>query len=150
MFISLFMPWNNVWKSKSTLVKDFSKRTLVKVPSLKQLLNNKESGFIIESPQSFSNLIDISLCPRGLLEFKHCINSGIFIESISTVPSLLEVLEVRIDGRMLLFGIGWHCLPKKLLKIFALSLKLVTSFLWASTGVVTETFLPLTRILIIE
>ena len=86
--------------------------------SLRHLLNNKESGFLIESPQSFSILIDIPSCARALLEFKSCISFNIFFESISpTVLNLLEVSEVWIDGRVLLFGTGWHCLLKKSLKI---------------------------------
>ena len=60
--------------------------------------------------------------------------------------SLLEVSKVRIDGKVLLFGLGWHYLLKKSLKILALSLKLVTSLLLTSIGGITETFLLLARV----
>ena len=36
---------------------------LGKIPSLRQLLNNKESGFITEGPQSFNIRIDILSSP---------------------------------------------------------------------------------------
>ena len=97
------MHWNNICFFQLT----------GKPPSLKQLLNNKESSFITEGPQSFSILIDILSCSWALLEFKPCINLNIFFESIWTVLSLLEVSKVWIDRRVLLFGISWHCLLKK-------------------------------------
>ena len=51
---------------------------------------------------------------------------------------------------MLLFGIGSHCLLKKSLKIFALSLKLVTSFLLTIIGGIAGIFLPLSMVLIVD
>ena len=102
--------------------------------SFNWLIIKRESGFLTECPQSFSILIDIPSSPWFLLEFKPCINFSILFESISTVLSLLEVSKLWIDGRVLLFGIGWHCLLKKSLKILALSLKLVTSLLLTSIG----------------
>ena len=58
---------------------------LGKTPSLRQLLNNKESGFITEGPQSFSILIDTSSCPWAWIEFKPCINFSIFVKLLSSV-----------------------------------------------------------------
>ena len=125
-------------------------QSLEKTSSIRQILNNKESGFMTEDPQSFSILIDIPSCPWALLEFKPCINFSIFFESISPVLSLSEVSKLWIEGRVLLFGIGWHCLLKKSLKLLALSLKLVTSLLLFSIGGISGTFLPLIRVLIID
>ena len=118
--------------------------------SFNWLIIKRESGFLTECPQSFSILIDIPSSPWFLLEFKPCINFSILFESISTVLSLLEVSKLWIDGRVLLFGIGWHCLLKKSLKILALSLKLVTSLLLTSIGDIIGTFLPLKWVLIID
>ena len=137
----------------STGIKFTFLQSLGKIPSLRQLLNNKESGFITEGPQTFSIPIDILPSPWALLEFKPCVNFSIFFESLSMVLSLLEVSKVWVDGRVLLFGRDWHCLLKKSLKILALSLKLSHKFVLTNIGGITSlfltnnwNFLPLTRV----
>ena len=115
-----------------------------KNPFLKHLLNNKESGYFIEDPQSFTILINIPSCTWALLKFKSWINFSIFFES--TVFSLLELSKIWIDGRVLLFGIVWHCLLKKSLKIFVLSLKFVTGLFLTNMWGITGAFLRLTKV----
>ena len=57
---------------------------------------------------------------------------------------ILEFVKYTwLSGSLFLLARGVHCLLKKLLKIFALALKLVTNLLLTKRGGITGTLLPL-------
>ena len=120
-------------------------KLLGKTAFLKQLLNNKVSGFI-EGPQSFIPTIDISSCPWVLLN-----------------PVLILVfLRININTA---YSIGsfkslswWECaivwyrftmFTGEMIENISLSWKLLISLLLTSLGVLTRVFIPLRRVMVI-
>ena len=108
--------------------------------------NDSVSRQFLKIMQFFIMCIEISLWPWALFWSKDLIILTISSTQNSIDESLSLVSKFIFAGTVLLLDIGVHCLAKKLLKIFALSKKSVTSLLSNSSSGISGTLLPFTNV----
>ena len=88
-------------------------------------LKISSKGFKIESPQIFNMRILIMSKPWALFGLRFLMILAMLFSVNETVERMLFILLKESIGSLLIFSTSVHCVAKKLLKIWAFSLKSV-------------------------